>query len=214
MRRIAVVIAIVLGCAAGASAQEPPKVQWAAGGAAVAPLSGTADYFKIGVGADASATIHLSEQTAVKIDALYAALGGKSVPASVSPLPVDASYRAMIGTVDFVFLAPPGPYRLYLLGGVGVYHRTVSLTASGSGSATVCSPWWFVCQAQPSSASQLSGSRSANSVGINVGVGVSARRYFVEVRYHYAGGPTSTSVTGETHTATGKFFPLIVGIYF
>jgi hypothetical protein len=112
-----------------------------------------------------------------------------------------------------MFQAPPGPVRLYMLAGVGLYRRSVTLTTSGTGLVTVCDPWWFVCDLQPVPAERVVGSRSTTDVGVNVGAGVTVRMLFAEIRYHYIWGPTFSTPSG-TQKATGKFLPLTVGVNF
>ena len=211
MRFLALAFALLLAVIPVASAQDSPRVTLGVGGAIVAPLSGTADNFSIGYGIGGNATWHITGQTGLQFDYLYAGLGGKgAVPGTA---PIDASLRMQYGTAAFVFQAPPGPFRLYLLAGGGIYHRSVSLTTSATGSVTVCNPWWFVCNAQPVPASSVAGSHSSTDVGVNVGAGFTAGKFFAEVRYHYMTGPSYATPSG-TQKATGKFFPLTIGARF
>jgi opacity protein-like surface antigen len=211
MRRLPFVLALVLVSVAAARAQDPPRVTGTAGGAVVAPLSGTADNFSTGWGLDVGATWRFTGQMGVKFDYIYAGLGGKD--AAQGTAPIDASLRLQAGTVAFVFEAPPSAVRLYLMAGGGIYHRSVALTTSAAGSVSVCNPWWFVCHAQPMPASSVAGTNSSTDVGVNVGAGFNTRYVFVEARYHYMTGPSFATPSG-TQKATGKFFPLIVGIRF
>jgi hypothetical protein len=211
MRFLALAFAVLLAVVPVASAQDPPRVTFGVGGAIVAPLSGTADNFSIGYGIGGNATWHITGQMGLQFDYLYAGLGGKDV-SQISAL-IDASLRLQAGTVAFVFQAPPGPFRLYLLAGGGIYHRSVSLKTSATGSVSVCNPWWFVCNAQPVLAQSIAGSHASTDVGVNVGAGFTAGKFFAEVRYHYMFGPSYSTPSG-TQKATGKFFPLIVGARF
>ena len=211
MRPLAVAFALVLMSVTSGRAQDPPKVTAGAGGAIVAPLSGTADNFSIGYGLDVNVTWHLNEQMGVRFDYLYAGLGGKDVPQGA--MPVESSMRLQAGTAAFVFQAPPSAFRPYLLAGGGIYHRSVSLSTSASGTVSVCNPWWFVCPTQPVSAQSVAGSHGSTDFGVNVGVGFSARYFFAEARYHYMTGPSFATPAGP-QKATGKFFPLVVGVRF
>lgn len=193
-----------------ASAQDRPVTVMAAG-TLTAPLSGTADHFNPGFGATAGLLWNLGDQHGVRADATWSTLTPKAVPATVGQS-LDVSGRVQYATVTFFFQAPPGRARLYLLGGVGVYRRQVSLSG-GDGLVDVCNPWWFVCETGPVTASRMAGSRSTTNIGVNVGLGVSAGRVFGEVRFHYAAGPSFQTPQGE-EPATGKFFPLTVGVRF
>jgi opacity protein-like surface antigen len=194
-----------------AGAQDPRRVTGAVGGAIVAPLSGTADNFSTGWGVDVGATWWLTDQMGLKFDYIYSGLGGKDTPQGA--VPVDSSMRMQAGTAAFVFQAPPGAFRLYLVAGGGLYHRSVSLKTSTTGSVSACNPWWFVCTSQPVPAQNIAGSHASTDFGVNVGAGLTAGKFFAEARYHYMTGPSYSTPSG-TQKATGKFFPLIVGAHF
>ena len=214
MRRwmITTVVAAVAVCvqAAPAAAQDKPFTVIAAG-TVTAPMSGTADHFNPGFGATAGVLWNLGEQYGVRADATWSTLTPKPVPAAVGQS-LDVSGRVQNATATFFFQAPPGRARLYLLGGVGVYRRTVTLSG-GSGLVDVCNPWWFVCEAGPGPASRVAGTRSTTNIGMTVGLGVSVGRVFGEMRYHYTTGPSFETPQGK-EPATGKFLPLTVGLRF
>jgi opacity protein-like surface antigen len=205
------VLILLLAVPASLTAQEKPFTFHAAG-VVTAPLSGTADSFNPGFGVAAGATWNVDEQRGVRFDYAWSTLTPKDVPASVGQ-PLDIGANVQYATLTFVFQAPPGRARIYLLGGLGVYRRSVSISSSASGTATVCNPWWFVCEDGPVPVSQVTGSRSTTDLGVNLGFGVSVGRVFAEIRYHYATGPTFSTPQGEQQ-ATGKFLPLMVGVRF
>jgi hypothetical protein len=211
MRRPALALALLLVPVAAVRAQVPPRATVGVGGAIVAPLSGTADNFSTGFGASAAVIAHINEQVGVQFDYLYSRMGGKDAPQT--PTPFDATLTLQYGTAAFVFQAPPGPARVYVVAGGGLYRRSVSLNTSATGSVSVCNPWWFVCTPQPVPAQSLAGTHASTGIGISVGAGVTAGRFFAEARYHYIFGPSYTTTSG-TQTATGKFFPLVVGARF
>jgi len=211
MQRLALALVLLVAPVAAVRAQDPPRVTFGVGGAIVGPLSGTADNFSIGYGIDVNATWHLTGQMGLQFDYLYAGLGGKDV--SQISAPFDADLKLQYGTAAFVFQAPPGRVRLYLVAGGGLYHRSVSLKTSATGSVSVCNPWWFVCTSQPEPAGSLTGSHASTDFGVNVGAGFTAAKFFAEVRYHYAFGPSYSTPSG-TQKATGKFFPLTIGARF
>ncbi|MCX6550482.1 MAG: outer membrane beta-barrel protein [Acidobacteria bacterium] len=198
--------------AVSVQAQDRP-VQVTVGGAIVAPLSGSADRFSIGAGADVGVVWKLNEQAGLKFDYMFAALGAKDIPISVMTSPIDVKPRLQFGSAAFMFQAPPGPVRVYLVGGVGIYRRSVTLTTPATGMITVCDPWWLVCYPQPVPVDRVVGSRSTTDFGVNVGAGFTAGAFFVEARYHYITGPSFDTPTGR-QTATGKFFPLTIGVQF
>jgi len=193
-------------------AQDKPVTVLAAGSITV-PLSGTADHFQPGLGGTAGLIWSLGEQYGVRVDGTWSTLRPKAVPAALSGQSLDVSARVQYATATFVFQAPPGRVRLYLLGGAGVYRRSVRVTGGDAGLVSVCVPWWFVCEPGRVPASAAAGTRSTTNIGVNVGLGVVVGRVFGEVRYHYASGPTFKTPQGD-EPATGKFFPLTVGVRF
>jgi opacity protein-like surface antigen len=213
MRRAAAVWLVVLATAVSAAAQEK-RLTLTLGGAAVGPLSDSADRFSTGLGVTFGATWHISEQMGVKADYVWSTLGVQGDwPAPPTSVPIQVKPRIQFGTADFIFRAPPGSVRLYMLAGVGLYHRSVALTTSGTGIITVCDPWWLVCEPQRVSVDRVVGSRSTTDFGVNAGAGLTAGRFFAEIRYHFMWGPTFTTPSGS-QTATGKFLPLTVGVNF
>lgn len=80
----------------------------------------------------------------------------------------------------------------YVIGGIGWYHRSGETTTPGTG--VVCDPywsWWYGCAI--GSVDFVTGSRSADAFGGNIGGGLTFRlgeshaKIFTEVRYHHAG---------------------------
>src|SRR5262252_4321926 len=82
-------------------------------------------------------------------------------------------------------------FGVYAIGGIGWYHRSGETTTPGVG--VICDPywsWWYGCTI--GSVSIVTGSRSANAFGENIGGGLTYRlgeshaKIYVEVRYHHA----------------------------
>ena len=78
-----------------------------------------------------------------------------------------------------------------MIGGIGWYHRSGETTTPGVG--VICDPywsWWYGCAI--GSVNIITGSRSANSFGENIGAGITYRlgeshaKLYTEVRYHHA----------------------------
>ena len=109
--------------------------------------------------------------------------------------------------------------RPYAIVGPGVYHRTVEITEY-EGTGIICDPYWYVCGAYP--ISSVVGSRSSWDWGFNIGGGVGfglgeEAEFYIEMRYHYTGGPEFTppaGVPGTGGTATGNYLPLTFGFRF
>ena len=209
----------LLVAAAAAAAPSPSYAQdkpvsITLGGAVVGPLSDSADRFSPGLGATAGAAWNLTEQAVVRFDVLWSRFGAQDDwPKPPLDLQVSVKPRFQFASAAFMFQAPPGRVRAYILAGAGLYRRSVTLTASGGGSASVCDPYWFVCEPGDVSAGRLSGSRSSTDLGVNVGVGVRSGMFFAEIRYHSTWGPEFATPGGRAR-ATGRFLPLTVGVMF
>ena len=85
-----------------------------------------------------------------------------------------------------------GRFGVYGIGGIGWYHRSGETTTPGVG--VVCDPywsWWYGCSV--GTVNFVTGSRSANSFGENIGGGATIRlggghvNFYTEIRYHHAG---------------------------
>ena len=118
---------------------------------------------------------------------------------------------------------PVHPYRsvgFYLIGGGGLYYRSVTVTRyQGTTLAPYCDPWLYYCSAVPVSASSVLGTRSRWDWGLDVGAGVTftvsppVSLYF-EVRYHYIFDGTFTDSSGKKTSADGQYLPITLGVRF
>ena len=220
VRLIVVVVVLVSSFAGPASAQyrslpaQDKPVMITAGGTAVAPLSDSADRFSTGLGATIGAAWNITGQATMRFDYVWSRLSARDDwPRPALNPSVGVRPRIQFVTAAFMFQGPPGRIRPYILAGLGVYRRSVKLNASGSGSLSVCDPWWFVCDGGAVSADRLAGSRSTTNIGVNVGTGVRYGMFFAEIRYHFTWGPEYSTPSGSQR-ATGKFLPLVIGVMF
>lgn len=213
MKRAAAACVAILAAAIPASAQEKP-FSGTAGGAIVAPLSDSADRFSSGLGFTAGVTWHFKGQLGLTGDYVWSTLsvqdGWNGVALS---RPVEVTPRIQFGTVGIRFQAPPGPVRLHVVAGAGLYHRTVRLATTGTADITVCDPWWLVCTPGPVPVGSVNRTFSSTDPGINVGAGLTIGMFFAEIRYHFMWGPSFDTPNGRQQ-ATGKFLPLTIGVVF
>ena len=121
-----------------------------------------------------------------------------------SDLPINSATKAFIGTpgasarqyswtFNPIVRIPLGHHvGAYAIGGIGWYHRSGETTTPGTG--VICDPywsWWYGCSV--GTVNFVTGSRSANSFGENIGAGLTVRlgeshaKIFAEFRYHHAG---------------------------
>ena len=212
-KRVAPWCLAVMAMAAPAAAQDKPY-GIAIGAALVGPLSDSADRFSTGLGFTAGATWHITPQIGLTGDYLWSTLGTQDDWGGlVATRPVDVTPRIQFGAVGLRFQASPGKVRVHLVGGIGLYHRTVRMATSGGGDISVCDPWWLVCTAGPVPVGSVNRTHSTTDPGINIGAGFTAGRFFAEIRDHFMWGPSFAAPSGSQQ-ATGKFLPLTVGVVF
>ena len=212
-RGAAVMVTVACLTAPATLLAQDRSIAVAVGAMAIFPLSGSARQFTPGLGVDLGVTWNIGEQIGLRFDCVLATPGAKDPPQFPASVPVQVKPRMQFGTANVVFRAPAQKIRIYVTGGVGIYHRSVSLTAATDDPISVCNPWWFVCFPGPVTADRVSATRSTTNLGVNVGAGLAINRFFAEMRYHYVWGPTFSTPGGPV-TATGKFLPLVVGVRF
>lgn len=212
-KRVAPVCLAVMAMAVPAAAQDKPY-SIAIGGALVGPLSDSADRFSTGIGFTAGAIWHITPQIGLAGDYAWSTLGVQDDwTGLVATRPVEVTPRIQFGIVSVRFQAPPAKVRFHLVGGLGLYHRTVRMATSGGGDINVCDPWWLVCTAGPVPVGSVNRTHSTTDPGISIGAGITAGMFFAEIRYHFMRGPSFTTPSGSQQ-ATGKFLPLTVGVVF
>ena len=139
---------------------------------------------------------------------------------------VMAAFEAVlsVGLAAAYLLAGPvltaaGPRGGYLLGGVGVYYRTVNVTTPGTGYTSICDPWWGVCYPAVVPVDYIIGNKYAWDMGVDVGAGITYRvgeyaEVYAEARYHYIWGNEYTLPNGNKVKANGRYFPITFGFRF
>ena len=104
----------------------------------------------------------------------------------------DASARQHVWSFNPIVHMEGHKLGAYLIGGIGWYHRSGETTTPGIG--VVCDPywsWWFGCTL--GQVNFVTGSRSSNAFGENIGAGITFRlgqshaKFYTEARYHHAG---------------------------
>jgi len=108
---------------------------------------------------------------------------------------------------------------VYVLGGAGVYYRSVYVTTPATGLVTICRPDWFICFPTPVTVDEVVASRNTTDPGVSFGGGFTYRlsdlaTFFVEARYHYVWGPDVQAPSGGTQKADAQFFPITFGFRF
>lgn len=121
-----------------------------------------------------------------------------------------------------IVVQPPAQRRFgfYLIGGGGVYFRTVEISEfAGVGVAPFCDPYFFACYPVPTTVDRVIGSQDSFDFGVNGGLGLFAMlapplRLYLEARYHYIWGPEFTDGEGDRLDADGEYLPVVLGLAF
>ena len=232
---IGIIFMAALVAATPAGAQDERPVQLTIGGGFTGVYGAAAD--RIGNGGNFTLGVLFKVSPVVSVHGEYAWNGMKQkniqVPVSATPtatsVPTDFYADGNMQYGDFNLLLHPrtsGKAAPYLITGLGVYYRPVSITTPAVGYTTVCDPYWYVCYPTAVSVDQVVGSRSSTDFGMNVGGGVNLKvaenaSIFFEIRYHYVWGPTVSDTqvnplagTTAATKANGQFMPITLGFRF
>jgi opacity protein-like surface antigen len=209
MRKLLTACFVILVASVPASAQDKP-VDVNIGFGATFPTSGFKDSFDTGWDGTIGVTFNLNEHLGLQGEYIYARMNGpeKTILVSVNPggigsaQLIESNQQMHIGSFNLVYKNHPSDRVVggYVLGGFGIYHRTIQLTSPAVGYTTFCDPYWYVCYPAVVSVDNILGDRSSNDFGIDVGGGVTfghEAKFYVETRYHYVWGPSITT-TGST----------------
>jgi len=169
-----------------------------------APLNPTARFVNLGLGTTIGAGYNFNRRHGVVGEFMWNNLfttNGALAPiraASQNPS-ISAGANLFAFTGNYRFELRNKAIGTYLIGGGGYYYRNSHLSQKiTTGSSITCTPTWlwfgFACESGTVTANQTIGSSSSHSMGVNGGIGFTARvgeapyRVYVETRYHYAPG--------------------------
>ena len=217
------ILAGIVAAASPASAQDKP-LSFSIGGGVTTPVGGVTESLGSGGQVSLGLTYRVNEQVGIIGEYGFSSLGSKvlTVP---QPLTTGSASFSGSGWYQFgggaVRFTPwvSGKTSVYLLGGMGVYYRSVYVTTPATGMVTVCDPSWFICFPAAVTVDTVVGSRGSTDPGISFGGGFTYRlsnlaTFFAEARYHYVWGPDVANASGGTTNANGQFFPLTFGFRF
>ena len=181
------------------------------------------EHFGVGLGPAIGFTFDVSERVGVEFEYAYRWFDIKDSAPIFGATRFSANHQIHQLAFNLVgSLTPPGSaVRPYVVGGPGAYHRKVEITEY-VGSGIICDPYWYVCGTYP--VTDVVGSRGGWDFGFNVGGGVGfalgeSAEFYVEMRYHYVGGPEITPNTslpngGTGGSTNGNYYPLTFGFRF
>jgi hypothetical protein len=204
-RAVIAVISLVL-CGSSLCAQDEgddnPRANTNLGFTITAPLNPTGQFANLGLGTNIGAGYNFTRRHAVVGEFMWNSLfiDGSALnhirQATGNP-GINSSSNVLAFTGNYRFELRGKVRGTYLIGGAGWYYRNAHLSQKiTSGEMIMCTPvwlWWgFSCQSGTVTANQTVAGSASNSLGINGGIGFTARvgdapyRIYVESRYHYA----------------------------
>jgi hypothetical protein len=206
-----------------AAAGDKP-LSFSIGGGIATPVGGVGE----SLGSGGQVTLGLAYKVQPRITVFgeynFSSLGDKTIPV---PQPILTDVTSFTGSGWFqyggggVTFTPwaSGKSSVYVLGGAGVYYRSVYVTTPATGLVTVCRPDWFICYPTAVTVDQIVASRATTDPGVNFGGGFTYRlsnlaSFFVEARYHYVWGPEVPAASGGAEKADAQFFPITFGFKF
>jgi len=190
--RLSLVIMILLGALVSPHAQDYSKFNFVIGGGPGFPLgdmssfADTGGHFLVGGG------FNFSKIFGLDTEFMWHDLPINSATRQLLQTPGATARQYSVTVNPIVHLPFASKLGAYVIGGIGWYHRSGETTTPGTG--VVCDPywsWWYGCAI--GSVDFVTGSRSADAFGGNIGGGLTFRlgeshaKIFTEVRYHHAG---------------------------
>jgi opacity protein-like surface antigen len=239
MRKLVVTAFVgILIAAAPVSAQDYKPVDFNFGFGWAFPQTEFKDSFNTGWNGTFGVTFNINENLGVGAEYMYNYMSGPERVIDVFPTPnslvgtsglIESNHQMHVGSFNLVYKmqATDSPVGGYVLGGPGVYHRTVQLTTPTVGYTTICDPYWYVCYPGLVSVDQIIGDRSSTDFGMDLGAGVTFGReakFYIETRYHYVWGkeitPSASQLPAGASTSTtcasgcstnASYYPLTLG---
>ena len=184
---------------------EVPRFSGSIGAGFTTPVYGTGQRFDTGWNAGAGVGFNLSRYLGVEGQFQFNDLGVNGATLSGLGFP-DGSMRMWSLTLDpVIHFAPSNKFNPYIIGGGGLYHRTVEFTAPTIATVTGFDPFFGIFFPVNVAANQVLASNSVYKPGWNGGAGFSIplgsskMKLFAEARYHYMyTSPRGTSVLPVT----------------
>jgi opacity protein-like surface antigen len=196
------------------------RLVWNIGGTMNVPLSSTADNQDLGWGFAVGLTYNPSLWGGIQFE--YGADWANLKTGKAAGLGIHGTSFFQYFNLNLLVrpVHPLGAVGFYLIGGGGLYYRSVDISRiDGTVPVTYCDPWLYYCSVVPATSSTLLATRSSWDWGLDAGVGVTfalspVTRLYLEARYHYIWGPEFTAQDGSKHSANGQYIPLTLGVRF
>ena len=191
---------------------------WSFSGGATVPVADASKRFTMGGHLSVGVGYRLFSRVMLQAEYLYSTHGVSADFLQGGNFTSTHWMQAGLLDVEVSILPRTGPVELYLVGGPGLYGRTVEIgSVTGATVPTFCDPSLLVCSTGVAPASATLAKRTVVGIGAMGGIGASMSlgipvRLFLEARLHFIWG-TITTPTGST-AANGQYVPITVGFRF
>ena len=222
--RCIVIGAVLLGLTPSVGSAQDRRVFVNIGGGPTFNAGDLGDHFANGWGPAIGVTFNATPRVGVQFEYAYRWFDIKDDAPFFGATVFSANHQTHQLAFNVIgSLAPAGSaVRPYITAGPGFYNRKVEITEY-VGNGVICDPWYYVCGVYPVEA--IIGSRGGWDFGFNFGGGVGfgigeASELFIEMRYHWVGGPEFVAPAGLPITAgtggstDGSYLPLTFGFRF
>jgi hypothetical protein len=189
--RLVLGMTVVLCALVSAQAQDYSKFMFNVGGGIGWPQGDLGNFVNSGANVVVGGGYNFSKNFGLDTEFMWHDLPINSATKNLLATP-GASARQYAWTFNPVVHFPiAGKFGAYVIGGIGWYHRSGETTTPGVG--VVCDPywsWWYGCSL--GEVDFVTGSRSQDSFGENIGGGLTLRlgdsraKFYTEIRYHHA----------------------------
>jgi opacity protein-like surface antigen len=170
---------------------EVPRFSGSIGGGFTTPVYGTGRRFDQGWNAEGGVGVNMSRFLGVEAQFNFNDLGVNSSTLNTLNFP-DGTMRMWSLTLDpVIHFAPANKFNPYIIGGGGLYHRTIEFTAPTVATVTGFDPFFGIFFPVNVPANQVLQSNSVYKGGVNGGMGFSIPlgsskvKLFAEARYHH-----------------------------
>jgi len=188
VKKLARISFFAIAVGAVAFAQETPRFAFNAGAGFTTPIGSTGNRLDTGYNFDLGAGVNFNSAVGALVQFNYNGLGINRSTLDAIGFPGGDVRMWSVTLNPIVHLNGKGPVDVYLIGGGGLYHRTLEFTQPAVVSAVGFDPFFgFYPVAVP--ANQILASYSVMKPGVNAGAGVAfgtkwRAKFYAEARYH------------------------------
>ena len=192
MTRTAFTIFLCFGAMSVAYAQsEVPRFSGSVGGGFTMPAFTAGEHLNTGWNAEAGAGINLSRFLGVEGQFQFNGLNINDTTLNNAGFPGGDMHLWSLTLDPVIHFAPSNRFNPYVIGGGGLYHRTIEFTAPTVATVTGFDPFLGIFVPFNVAANQVLQSTSVYKGGVNIGMGFSIplgsskAKLFAEARYHH-----------------------------